>query len=103
MLNMCMLVGRLKEFIKRDNKIILILQISRTEKNKDGIYETDSIKCIVSKEKAEYINQYCAIDSIIGIKGQLQVIDNEMIVMVSKVTFLSSKEGAEKLSKDNNK
>ena len=77
------------------------MRIPSSEKNKDGIYEADLIKCIVPKEKAEYINEYCAVDSIIGIKGQLRVIDNEMVVVISKATFLSSKENAEKLNKTN--
>ena len=101
MLNMCILVGIFTELIKKDNKIILMLKIPNSEKNKDGIYEVDLIKCIVPKEKAEYINEYCAVDSIIGIKGQLRVIDNEMVVVISKATFLSSKENAEKLNKTN--
>ena len=101
MLNMCILVGMFKELIQKDNKIILILRIPSSEKNKDGIYEADLIKCIVPKEKAEYINEYCAVDSIIGIKGQLRVIDNEMVVVISKATFLTSKEDAEKLNKTN--
>ena len=98
---MCILVGMFKELIQNDNKLILILRIPSSEKNKDGIYEADFIKCVVPKEKAEYINEYCAINSIIGIKGQLRVIDNEMVVVISKVTFLSSKEDAEKLNKTN--
>lgn len=101
MLNMCILVGMFKELIQNDNKLILILRIPSSEKNKVGIYEADFIKCVVPKEKAEYINEYCAINSIIGIKGQLRVIDNEMVVVISKVTFLSSKEDAEKLNKTN--
>ena len=101
MLNMCILVGMFKELIQNDNKLILILRIPSSEKNKDGIYEADFIKCVVPKEKAEYINEYCAINSIIGIKGHLRVIDNEMVVVISKATFLSSKENAEKLNKTN--
>ena len=101
MLNMCILVGIFTELIKKDNKIILMLKIPNSEKNKDGIYEVDLIKCIVPKKKAEYINEYCAINSIIGIKGKLKVINNEMVVVISKATFLSSKENAEKLNKTN--
>ena len=101
MLNMCILVGMFKELIQKYNKVILILRIPSSEKNKDGIYEADLIKCIVPKKKAEYINEYCAINSVIGIKGKLKVINNEMVVVISKATFLSSKENAEKLNKTN--
>lgn len=101
MLNMCILVGIFKELIQKYNKVILILRIPSSEKNKDGIYEADLIKCIVPKEKVKYINEYCAINSIIGVKGQLRVIDNEMVVVINKATFLSSKENTEKLNKTN--
>ena len=101
MLNMCILVGIFKELIQKYNKVILILRIPSSEKNKDGIYEADLIKCIVPKEKVKYINEYCAINSIIGIKGHLRVIDNEMVVVINKATFLSSKENTEKLNKTN--
>ena len=101
MLNMCILVGMFKELIQKYNKVILILRIPSSEKNKDGIYEADLIKCIVPKEKVKYINEYCAINSIIGVKGQLRVIDNEMVVVINKATFLSSKENTEKLNKTN--
>lgn len=101
MLNMCILVGIFTELIKKDNKIILMLKIPNSEKNKDGIYEVDLIKCIVPKKKAEYINEYCAISSVIGIKGKLKVINNEMVVVINKATFLTSKEDAEKLNKTN--
>ena len=101
MLNMCILVGIFKELIQKYNKVILILRIPSSEKNKDGIYEADLIKCIVPKEKVKYINEYCAINSIIGVKGQLRVIDNEMAVVINKATFLSSKENTEKLNKTN--
>ena len=101
MLNMCLLVGIFTELIKKDNKIILMLKIPNSEKNKDGIYEVDLIKCIVPKKKAEYINEYCAINSVIGIEGKLKVINNEMVVVINKATFLTSKEEAEKLNKTN--
>lgn len=101
MLNMCILVGIFKELIQKYNKVILILRIPSSEKNKDGIYEADLIKCIVPKEKVKYINEYCTINSIIGVKGQLRVIDNEMVVVINKATFLSSKENTEKLNKTN--
>ena len=101
MLNMCILVGIFKELIQKYNKVILILRIPSSEKNKDGIYEADLIKCIVPKEKVKYINEYCAINSIIGVKGQLRVIDNEMVVVINKATFLSSKENTKKLNKTN--
>ena len=101
MLNMCILVGIFKELIQKYNKVILILRIPSSEKNKDGIYEADLIKCIVPKEKVKYINEYCAINSIIGVKGQLRVIDNEMVVVINKATFLSPKENAQKLNETN--
>ena len=39
MLNMCILVGMFKELIQKYNKVILILRIPSSEKNKDGISE----------------------------------------------------------------
>lgn len=92
MLNMLIIVGRYKGLIEEDNQVILKIEIPKNEKNKDGIYEIDKLKFIVSEEKAKLISEHCELGSILGIKGQLSSIDDEMIAFANKITFLSSKE-----------
>ena len=96
-MNLVTLIGRLVNDPeieeKENNKVCYItLAINRRYKNVDGIYETDLIKCklwnypIVNK-----VPEYCEKGDLIGVRGMLQVVNNEIIVVAESATFLSSK------------
>jgi single-strand DNA-binding protein len=96
-MNLVTLVGRLvndPEIEEKENNKVcnITLAINRKYKNVDGIYETDFIKCRLWKYPfVNTVKEYCEKGDLIGVRGMLQVIDNEMIVVVESVTFLSSK------------
>lgn len=98
MLNQCVLIGRLFEdpIIEEENTSF-ILAVPNHEKNKDGEYDTDFIKCLVSKKISNAISEYCKKDSVIGVRGRLKSISGEnnnnyyVEVIAEKVTFLSAK------------
>lgn len=97
MLNQCVLVGRLFEdpIIEEENTSF-ILAVPNHEKNKDGEYDTDFIKCLVSKKISNAISEYCEKGSVIGVRGRLKTVAGEnnnyyVEVMAEKVTFLSAK------------
>lgn len=109
MLNNVVLVGRLTkdpEVITSENGIkrsMIILAISRSFKNQDGIYETDFVKCILWNSIADHACEYCKKGDVVGVKGRLQTSNYEKDgeikyvtdVIAEKVTFLSSKKQEE--------
>lgn len=110
MLNQVVLVGRLTEdpvLISTINgkKISSItVEVQRTFKNKDGIYETDFIRCILWNDLAASIVEYCHKGDLVGIKGHVQSSSFEdedgnktytVDIIANKITFLSSKKDEE--------
>ncbi len=94
-MNQVILVGRLATdptVIENGEKMVTIisLAISRDYKNSEGIYETDFIKCTLWNGIASSTKDYCHKGDVVGIKGKLQVVNNELTVVANKVTFLSS-------------
>ena len=97
MLNQVVLVGRLshdlelKEIEEIKKELNVTLAVRRNSKNGDGVYETDIINYKVYGDMASNVVDYCKKGDMIGLKGHLQVIDNNMLVIAERVTFLSSK------------
>ena len=87
MLNQLVLVGRIKE-IKEDKNIVLA--VSRAYKNKDGAYETDLIPIVLSDKLFENAKEFYQVNDIIGVKGRLETKDNNIIIIATRLTFLSS-------------
>lgn len=97
-MNQVLLVGRLvnePEVIEIDGEMKIAeitLAVQRNYKNSDGTYVVDNIPCTLWKAIALNITNYCHKDDVIGVKGRLQKIgEEEMIVVAEKVTFLASK------------
>ena len=94
MLNQVVLVGRLVDEIKvekiDDDKIMgsIKLAVPRPYKNKEGIYDNDTIEIELYGSIASNTHEYCNKGDIIGIKGR---IENGNHIIAEKVTFLSSK------------
>lgn len=96
MLNQVILVGRLchdlelKDTKENKKELYITLAVPRSFKNSEGIYETDFINCKVYADMASNVLEYCKKGDLLGVKGRLQVVDNAMVVIADKVTFLSS-------------
>lgn len=96
-MNQVILVGKIFGDIKvetgeNDKKVCkLKIVVSRNFKNIDGVYENDLIDIILWNGVAESTVEYCKNGDVIGIKGRLQVEDNNLQVIAEKITFLSSK------------
>jgi len=102
MLNNIMLVGRLSndlEIVKEGEKekVKLTLAVNRAFKNEEGIYETDFIDCVLWNTLASNVVEYCKKGDVVGVRGRLESKINEetnlkeIVVVVDKLTFLSSK------------
>lgn len=101
MLNNIMLVGRLSndiEITKENEKeqAKITLAVNRAFKNEEGVYETDFIDCLLWSGIATNTAEYCKKGDVVGVRGRLQSSTNEegkkeLIVVVDKLTFLSSK------------
>lgn len=89
MLNNIMLVGRIATINKNEKSIIL--KVQRKYKNNDGIYEYDNIKIFLNDEFFNQLNEYCKINDLIGIKGYIETLNNEIIIKSEKITYLTSK------------
>ena len=97
-MNQVILVGRLtkeleaKELENEKKEVIATLAVSRQFKNKDGIYETDFIPCVLWNGIAQNVNEYCHKGDVIGVRGRLQTNeDGQVVIIAEKVTFLSAK------------
>ena len=91
MLNQTILVGRLVEKPTMENGVAEItIAVPRSYKNEEGVYETDFINCILNGVVATNTCEYCKKGDVVGIKGRLQNNDNQLVLMVEKVSFLSS-------------
>lgn len=87
MLNQVVLVGRIKE--KENGKIII--DVKDSVKNENGEYGSNLISISLGGNINNSVNEYCEVDSIIGVKGKIQTIDNKMEIIAEKISFLSSK------------
>lgn len=101
MLNNIVLVGRIvndleiKENENGVKQVNMVLAIPRNFKNANGEYETDFIPVVIYKGIAENVSEYCKKGDIVGIKGRIQMQDNNIQIISEKVTFLSSKKADE--------
>lgn len=90
-MNQCVLVGRLQGNIITENSNHYIkLAVTRPFKNVDGIYENDIIKCSLNDMSSNF-KDMIEDNSVLGIKGRIQVVDNVQTIVADKVTFLNGK------------
>ena len=98
MLNQVVLVGRLT----RDIKVLkslesgksyanLIIAIPRAFKNENGEYDIDFIHVQTWESVAQNTAEYCKKGDIIGVKGRLQQVGKQQLVVAERITFLSSR------------
>ena len=101
MLNQVVMVGRLTSDpeineVENDRKVATItVAVQRSDKNAEGVYETDFIKCTLWNGIAETTAEYCKKGDLVGVKGRIQTtnVDDKIVmeVVAEKVTFLSSR------------
>lgn len=96
MLNQVVLVGRLVDI----QTYYILVKSMRPNKNADGEYESDTIKCYIPSNMYKNIKDRCEIGDIMGVKGRLENKDGNLIVSIEKATFLSS--GADDAIDDDN-
>lgn len=104
MINLVTMVGRIVKLEteeateEKESKITtMTLAITRRFKNAEGIYETDFIKVQMLNYISEKVNEYCQKGDLVGIRGRLQVINNQLCVIAEQVSFLSSKVNNDKV------
>jgi single-stranded DNA-binding protein len=90
--NYVYLIGRIAEIGGGfDNNIIVKIAVQRTEKNDNGIYETDFFKCVIPNSLSRNCMEYLRKGDLIGIRGCLRTDTlNDIKIVVDKCTFLSS-------------
>jgi len=96
-LNQCILVGRIKELHEGN----IIVSVSRAWKNANDEYDIDEIKVAIEGKINESVNEFCNNGDIVGIKGRLETVDDNLIVKAEKITFLSSRTQDDVENEDN--
>lgn len=82
MINIVILTGHFKGF-SNDNKILLKL---------DKLVNHQTVKIDITNNLKEKIEEFIKDDDIVGIKGYIELDDNNSIIIVAtKITFLSNK------------
>ena len=99
-MNNFMVVGRLVNDVelKEENGkkyADITLAIPRNYKNAEGIYETDFIHFTIYDSIALNTSEYCRKGDIIGVRGRMETRDNQLNLLVEKLTFISSKKNKE--------
>lgn len=87
MLNSFMVVGRLNNIDLKDDVCVITLSVPRSFKNKDGEYDVDNIKIQVFDSLSSKLNEYCELESLVGVKGRIQ---EDNLLNAEKITFLGS-------------
>ena len=104
MINKVVLVGRISNDIKLEeygeNKNIKFnLAVGRAYK-KEGVQDTDFIRCTFWNKLAELVNEYCKKGDLIAVEGRLQVSEYSNVegekrtsteVVVESIQFLEKK------------
>lgn len=90
-MNQVLLVGKLKHIFED----VILLNVPRTYKNEDGIYESDEIPCKLSKTIHDNVVEYCKESDVIGVRGRIEMNGSDLVVNAEKITFLSSKTNVE--------
>lgn len=96
MLNQVVLVGRVARIeADRSNqayeKANISLAITKSYKNSDGEYETIFVPVSLYNSVAKNTMEYVKKGDVIGVKGTINCISNQISINVERVTFLSSK------------
>ena len=94
--NMVMLIGRLtdKPVIEKENEkevCNITIACTRQFKNEDGNYDVDFIKVKLFNGIATNTCEYIDKGDLVGIKGRLEVNDDQYMVIAEKISFLTSK------------
>ena len=87
-MNSVMLVGKIY-FTNEENVVNLV--VSKNIPNENGEYEYETIPCLLFKD----ISDMCENGTTTGVKGELRVIDDKLVVFATKISFLSSKQNNE--------
>ena len=91
-MNQFVLVGRI---VKLEQEKVNIA-VPRNYKNSEGVYDTDFITIIVKESINEQMQTYCQKGDLIGVKGRIAYLDNNLELVAEKITFLASKKKEEK-------
>ena len=96
MLNQMCLVGRLLEnptITKDEDKSFSTIKLicQRSYKNIMGEYDIDIIPIRLWNAIATNTVEYCHKGDLVGIKGRVETIENEIVIIADKITFLASK------------
>jgi len=87
-LNQCILVGRIVDILEEK----IIISVPRPYKEeKNGEYISDTIPATVRGSIYENVKEYCNKGDIVGIKGSIRSTNDNMEILVEKISFLSSK------------
>lgn len=96
MMNMFTIVGRINNDIKIEKNengvstMILEVNVTRSYKNTEGIYEADIIEVKLWNGIANNTQEYCRKGDLVGIKGRIQQTGDKTELIAEKLTFLSS-------------
>lgn len=93
MINQLFLIGEIKNMPVDD---ILILEVRRSYKNCDGIYEKDVFRCQLWMALSKKLSLVCKKGDLIAIKGRLVNQINDCMIIAEQAILLNK--GVENLS-----
>lgn len=74
----------------------ITLAVNRSDKNCEGVYDTDFIKCRLYRNVAETTCEYCRKGDLVGVEGSLSSLLNDNVyVIANKVRYLAMRSKGE--------
>ena len=88
MLNTVTVVGRITKITKGLRVIYLDIAVPRPYKNENGEYESDTLYVKIKYNIPLKLEK----GDLVGVKGRLENINDDIVIVAEKTTFLSRKE-----------
>ena len=87
--NYVVAIGKIKEI--KDN--ILTIEINKW--SNENTKETIQVDVLITDNMLKNVTEYLNIGDVTGVKGSLDILNNELVIKCEKLSFLSSKNNEE--------
>ena len=87
--NYVVAIGKIKEI--KDN--ILTIEINKW--SNENTKETIQVDVLITDNMLKNVTEYLNIGDVTGVKGSLDIFNNELVIKCEKLSFLSSKNNEE--------
>lgn len=85
-------ISHISKINQDENKVKIILNIKRPEKNQEGKYEEDYIPFYLKDDLAKTALEYCKENDLVGIKARIEKKGKSLVLIGKRLSLITSKE-----------